>query len=176
MTRRNRIGLLTATLFAGVLWLAPPAAHAGGSGVGLGVSLGAVFPESDVSDFSDVGLGWGFWVDIPIAWKFHLTPSAELYNIGMGDQDDLDENTATDVCMNFKFIIPLPVLKIFFGAAGGVTNMGHYKANAGLLAGASFGLVANLEAFVQAKYKIVIWDEVGNLHMLHTNAGVLFVF
>jgi len=161
--------ILPAVLAALVL-LAPVTATAGAEGVGLGVSVGAVFPKTEGISFSDVGLAWGFWVDIPIAWKFHISPSAELYNIG----GDVGTSGATDICLNFKFILPVSIMKIFFGAAGGVTNKVEYRANAGLLAGLSFPLISSLEAFVAFKYKVIIQDP--NIHMLHTNAGVLFVF
>lgn len=167
---RKRLLLTCITVTALLLSAAP--AEAKSEGVGLGVSVGAVFPNSENLDMDEVGLAWGFWVDIPIAWKFHIAPAAEIYNLG---GDDVGENTATDITLNFKFIIPLGFVKPFFGAGGGVTNaMNQYNANAGLLAGASFKLVANLEAFVAAKYKVIIHDP--NVHMLHTSAGVLFVF
>lgn len=168
MIRKYSMGL---ALVAALLLTVPATAHAGADGVGLGVSIGAVFPNSDKLDMDEVGLSWGFWVDIPIAWKFHISPSAELYNLG----GDVDDNTATDVCLNFKFIVPLSFMRIFFGAGGGVTNAyEQYNANAGLLAGISFRLIANLEAFVATKYKILIREP--NVHMLHTSAGMMFIF
>lgn len=148
-----------------------PAAYASPDGVGLGLSIGTVFPKGGDIEFSDVGLDWGFWVDIPIAWTFHISPSAEIYNVG-GDVDG--DTVATDIIINFKFIVPVSFLKLFFGAAGGVTVFDGYAANAGLIAGASFPLIGNLEAFVSAKYKILIDDP--NIHMIHANAGLLFVF
>ncbi len=160
-------------LAAALVLTLPAAAEARSNGVGLGVSIGAVFPNSDNLDMDEVGLAWGFWVDIPIAWKFHISPSAELYNLG----GSVDENTATDICLNFKFIVPLSFMRVFFGAGGGVTNaMNQYNPNAGLLGGVSFRLISNLEAFVALKYKILINDDVGNVHMLHANAGAMFIF
>jgi hypothetical protein len=156
-------------LLVGCLAAGRPA-RANANGVGLGVSLGAVFPHSEGVAFDDVGLSWGFWVDIPIAWTFYLSPSTELYNIG----GSVGENGATDVCLNFKFIIPLGGIRPFFGAAGGVTNMGEYQANVGLLGGLSFSLVGNLELFGAVKYKIIIRDP--NIHMIHTSGGLQFVF
>lgn len=163
-------GLLMAA-FLGIVLAAPAAAQARADGVGLGLTVGTVFPSGGDVEFSDVGLSWGFWVDIPIAWKFHIAPSAEIYNIG----GDVDQNTATDIDLNFKFIIPAGFMKVFFGAAGGVTvTQGGYDPNVGLLAGLSFPLVSNLEAFVAGKYGIIINDP--NIHLIHTTAGVLFVF
>ena len=167
-----------ALLFVAALALAPaPALAEPPKGVGLGVSIGAVFPDNghpddakDI-DWSDVGLNWGFWVDIPIAWVFHLTPSAEFYDLS----SEVGEDTATDVCLNFKFIVPTGWLKIYAGLAGGLTNaLNRYHGNAGVLAGLSFPLFSNLEAFIQAKYKVVIRDD--NIHVIHSNAGLVFVF
>lgn len=150
--------------------LAPTTAFAQRSEVGLGVSLGAVFPKGGDVSFSDTGFNWGFWVDIPVAWKFHITPSAELYNLG----GSVGEHPFTDIEMNFKFILPVSFTKIFFGAAGGVTVSTKYDANAGILGGVSFNLISSLDVFVMAKYKVIIKDP--NIHMLHTNAGLLFWF
>ncbi len=161
-------GVVVLLLIAGA---APGVARADSEGVGLGLTVGAVFPKTEGIDFSDVGLSWGFWVDIPIVWKFAIAPSAEIYNIG----GDVDENTATDIDLNFKFIIPVAFTRIFFGAAGGVTvTAGGYDPNVGLLAGVGFGLISNLEAFVMAKYEVVIDDP--NTHLIHTTAGLLYVF
>lgn len=166
--RKKLVGV---ALLLALVVLAPQTAQASAEGVGLGVTVGTVFPRSEGIDFSDVGLSWGFWVDIPIAWKFHISPSAEIYNIG----GKVSENTGTDICINFKFILPVSILNIFFGAAGGVSvTQGGYSPNAGLLAGVSFPLISNLEAFVMGKYEIIIDDP--NIHLIHTTAGLLFVF
>jgi hypothetical protein len=166
-----RRGLTGVLLFVLVSTVGPQMASATPDGVGLGVTLGAVFPKNKGVDFSDVGLSWGFWVDIPIVWKFVIAPSAQIYNIG----GDVDENTATDIDLNFKFIIPIAFTRVFFGAAGGVTvTQGGYSPNVGLLAGVSFGLISNLEAFVMGKYEVIIDDP--NTHLIHTTTGLLYVF
>lgn len=152
--------------------LVPTAASAHSAGVGMGLSIGAVFPKSDNIELSDAGFAWGFWVDIPIAWKFYLTPSAQIYNL----TGDVGENPTTDIDLNFKFILPVSFLKIYFGAAGGATVpvMNEYAANVGLFLGSSFRLVDGLETFVQAKYKLVIDDP--NIHMIHADAGLMYWF
>ena len=166
MKRRTVVVLL----LVASLFVAPHAARASAEGVGLGVSIGAVMPKGGALSFDDVGLNWGFWVDIPIAWKFHISPSAEIYNLG----GDVDENPATDIVLNFKFILPVSFVRIFAGVAAGLTVHNEYDANVGLLAGVSFRVFGPLELFVSAKYKILIDDP--NVHMIHTNAGFLFVF
>lgn len=166
--KRRALGAL---ILIAALVSIPQAARATPEGVGLGLTVGSVFPSSDNVDFSDVGLSWGFWVDIPIAWKFAIAPSAQIYNIG----GDVGENTATDIDLNFKFILPFGFTSVFFGAAGGVTvSQGGYDPNVGLLAGVSFNLVSSLDAFVMGKYEIIIDDP--NTHLIHTTAGLLFVF
>jgi len=166
---KRRVLFLLLLLVVSVL--GPSVARADSDGVGLGLTVGAVFPRTKGVEFSDVGLSWGFWVDIPIVWKFAIAPSAEIYNIG----GDVGENTATDIDLNFKFIIPIAFTRVFFGAAGGVTvSQGGYDPNVGLLAGVSFGLISNLEAFAMAKYEVVIDDP--NTHLIHTTAGLLYVF
>ena len=152
--------------------LAPTAASAHSAGVGMGLSFGGVFPKSDSFEFSDAGFAWGFWVDIPIAWKFYLTPSTQLYNLG----GKVGDNPTVDVDMNFKFILPVSFTKIYFGAAGGATVpvMNEYAANVGLFLGTSFQLVSGLEAFVQAKYKLIIDDP--NIHMIHADCGLMYWF
>lgn len=163
------------TLVAATLALAlfvPSLAHAHSAGVGLGVSFGVVLPKSTDYEFSQAGFAWGFWVDIPIAWKFYITPSAQLYNLG----GKVGENPTTDIDLNFKFILPVSFAKIYFGAAGGATVpvFNEYAANVGLFAGVSFQLVSGLDAFVQAKYKLIIDDP--NIHMIHADTGLMYWF
>ena len=142
------------------------------SSVGLGVSFGAAFPQHKtdevVFDDWDASFGWGFYVNIPVVWTFHITPSAELYQF--------DEVNATDINIAFKFLIPAWVLDIYFGSAPGVTTVGDkHLFNVGGIAGVSFNLFSNLDMFVEAKYKILIEGE-SNIRVLHANAGVLWHF
>jgi len=174
--KTTRIGAVVAVVVLALV-LAPAAASADDKRVGLGASIGAVFPDNgdpetgrDI-DWDDVGLNWGFWVDIPIAWVFHITPSAEIYDLG----GEVSKGTATDICLNFKFIIPISFMRLFLGLAGGVSvAYDEYNPNAGALVGMSFRLISNLEAFIQGKYKILI-DE-PNIHAIHANAGLLILF
>ena len=144
------------------------------NGVGLGVSLGAAFPEGqvdkdkfDVSNW-DAGFNWGFYVNIPILSTFHLTPSAELYKMG-------DQNT-TDISLAFKFIIDVWKLDLFVGLVPGLTAVNDIIApNVGGLGGLSFNLFSNVDMFFQIKYKILFNGD-HNSRVLHANAGFLFNF
>ncbi len=142
--------------------------------VGLGVAVGAAFPEGgeDGEDIQvdnwDGSFNWGFYVNIPLIYTFALTPSAELYKFN-------DQN-ATDIALAFKFIIPLPFMDIYLGFVPGLTTVGDFTgAHVGGVAGVAFNLIANLDIFVQGKYK-VLFEGDKNVRVLHANAGVLFHF
>jgi hypothetical protein len=153
--------------------LAMPAVAGSSDSVGLGVSLGVAFPEGQldsdiVTDDWDAGFNWGFYVNIPLVYTFHLTPSAELYKIG-------DQN-ATDISLAFKFIINVWRLDLFVGVVPGLTAVNDIiGANVGGLGGLSFNLFANLDLFIQAKYKVLFHGD-RNTRVLHANAGILFTF
>ncbi|HUI72574.1 MAG TPA: hypothetical protein VL354_18785, partial [Spirochaetia bacterium] len=111
---------------------------------------------------------WGFYVDIPLIYTFHITPSAELYKLQ-------DQNT-TDIDLAFKFFVPLSGFAIYAGFAPGLTAVTTIlDPHIGVLAGATFQLVSNLDAFVQAKYNIV-FDGGQYVQIFHANAGILFKF
>ena len=140
--------------------------------VGLGVSLGAAFPQGNPNDIQiddwDASLGWGFHVNIPLIGTFHLTPSAELYRF--------DKINATDVSLAFKFIVPALMVDLYVGVAPGLTTYGdNTNFHIGGLGGLSFNLFSNLDLFAECKYKIIILDD-SNTRVLHTNAGILFHF
>jgi hypothetical protein len=165
---------LTAVSAALIILLAclPAGAQAAGDSVGLGVSLGAAFPSGSTSRIATVSgeasFDWGFYVNIPLIYTFHLTPSSELYKLGA--------QNATDMDLAFKFIVPLSRFSLYGGVAPGLTTTGEVTAmHVGLLAGASFNLVSNLDAFAQAKYQWV-FEGNQNLRVLHLNAGMLFNF
>ncbi len=169
---------LGATMKARVLWMVAAAlvtaAGAAGaqSGVGLGVAVGTTFPQNSTDDISfddwDPSVNWGFYVDIPLLSSFHITPSAELYKLG-------DEN-ATDMALAFKFIVPLSHLDFYAGFVPGLTATGSTTSiHIGVVAGAAFVLVSNVDWFVQGKYKFV-FEGGENIRVLHLNAGLLFRF
>ena len=151
---------------------APALADSDKSSVGLGFSLGVAFPEGSYGDFEfddwDAEFNWGFYVNIPVVWTFHITPSAELYKIG--------SINATDICMAFKFIIPAWVLDLYVGVAPGLTTAGNETMfNVGGVGGLAFNLFSNLDFFVEAKYKIMFEGD-HNIRVLHVNGGVLWHF
>ena len=160
------LGLVVAT---GNIAQAQPDKHS----VGLGVSVGAAFPEGQTIDKIDVkswdgSFNWGFYVNIPLISTFHLTPSAELYRF--------EYQNATDFDLAFKFIVPLPRFDLYAGLVPGLTAVGAVTApHVGILGGGAFRLVANLDMFVQAKY-MWLFEGGGNLRVLHVNTGILFVF
>jgi hypothetical protein len=140
--------------------------------VGLGVSLGAALAEGSTPNISNsngsMSFDWGFYVDIPLLNTFHITPSAELYRLQ-------DQNT-TDVDLAFKFIVPLSGFAIFAGFTPGLTALSNVMdPHVGILAGASFQLVSNLDVFFQGKYNIV-FDGGQYLQIVHLNTGILFKF
>jgi hypothetical protein len=147
-------------------------AQAAGDSVGLGVSLGAAFPSGSTAliatSSGEASLNWGFFVNIPLIYTFHLAPSAELYKLGA--------QNATDMDLAFKFIVPLSRFSLYAGVAPGLTAVGEVTAlHVGALAGASFNLVSNLDSFLQVKYQWV-FEGSRNLRVLHLNAGILFNF
>src|SRR4030042_4097847 len=117
--------LMQAIALLACLLLALPAAAASNRGsVGLGVSVGVAFPQGhtdriQTSDW-DGSFNWGFYVNIPIIWTFHLTPSAELYRLN-GESFDA---YATDISLAFKFIIPLSIIDLYVGFVPGLTATG----------------------------------------------------
>jgi hypothetical protein len=156
-----------------VLCLAAAAVPVGAeSSVGLGVAVGAAMPDGHTSDIStsnwEPGFNWGFYVDIPLIATFHITPSSELYKLG--------KENATDMSLAFKFIVPLDRLDAYAGVVAGVTATGNDAApHVGVVGGAAFPLVSNLDMFAQAKYN-VLFDRDENIRVLHLNAGILFRF
>ena len=162
-----RTGIVVAAVM-----LVAAGALAAQSGVGLGVSVGAAFPQGSTADIAsddwEPSLNWGFYVNIPLLSSFAITPSSELYKLG--------EENATDMALSFKFIVPLPRFDLYAGFVPGLTAVGSRTApHVGAVAGGSFALVSNLDMFVQGKYKI-LFDGSENMRVLHLNAGVLFRF
>ncbi len=166
---KRSIGMLTPLVL--VFGLAGQAVASSSDSVGLGVSLGVAFPEGQLDeelDNWDAEFNWGFYVNIPLIYTFHITPSAELYKMG--------KQNATDISLAFKFIVNVWALDLFFGVVPGLTTVDEITAmNVGGLGGLSFNLFANLDLFLQVKYKVVFHGG-RNSRALHANAGVLFTF
>jgi hypothetical protein len=168
--RRDRIliVLVVLALSSGVHLSAEPSA----TSVGLGFSFGAAFPVGSTTNIPNVDGGpsfnWGFYVNIPLISTFHIAPSSELYKF--------DTQNATDIDLAFKFIVPLGDFDVYAGLSPGLTTVTDVLApHVGLLGGAAFRLISNLDAFVQAKYAI-LFEGSRNMGVFHLNAGVLFAF
>lgn len=153
------------SLFATML-AAPQKAEAQ-RGVAMGVAAGLAIPDGKVD--LDPSFNWGFFVDIPLISTFHITPSTIVRQIG--------EVYNTDVSLNFKFMVPLGVVEPFGGIIAGLTAATDIHPHVGLAAGLNLNLIANLGAFVQVNYKLVLYDDpVGNVRDLQIYAGPLFKF
>ena len=168
----RRIGLVVLLTILFLWAVLPQQSHASGDSVGLGISVGGAFPQGDTAGISSTdwktSLNWGFYVNIPLIYTFHLTPSSELYKF--------DDQNATDMAIAFKFIVPLSRFDLYAGVVPGLTAVGSLTAaHVGVLVGGSFPLISNLDIFVQGKYKFV-FEGGENMRVLHANVGVLFNF
>ena len=140
--------------------------------VGLGFSVGAAFPTGSTVNIPSTdgqpSFNWGFYVNIPLVSTFHITPSSELYKF--------NTQNATDVDLAFKFIVPLGSFDVYAGVSPGLTTVADVLApHVGILGGAAFRLISNLDAFIQAKYS-VLFEGSRNMAIFHLNAGILFAF
>ena len=169
MRKSNLLSLSLIVLLCAVM---PIKSHAAGDSVGLGISAGLTFPQGNIPEIPSTdwkaALNWGFYVNIPLIYTFHLTPSAELYKF--------EDQNATDMSIAFKFIVPLARFDLYAGFVPGLTAVADVTAlHVGLLVGGNFPLISNLDFFVQGKYK---WLFKGgeNMRVLHANVGVLFNF
>ncbi|MBI4816710.1 MAG: hypothetical protein HY791_10655 [Deltaproteobacteria bacterium] len=169
MTAPRQLGVALGGLLT--LAIIPSEARAADS-VGLGVGIGLALPDSDTDVELSPALGWGFYTDIPLLSTFHITPSTIVYRL---DPKAGSGVSATDVSLNFKFIVPLGPLDIFAGVTTGVTSANNLTPHLGALAGASFNLIKNLDVFVNANYRITIKDE-GNVRNFQIYVGPLFRF
>jgi hypothetical protein len=151
---------------------APLSADPSAASVGLGFSFGSAFPVGSTANIPRSGgqpsFNWGFYVNIPLISTFHITPSSELYKFS--------SQNATDVDLAFKFIVPLGDFDVYAGLSPGLTTVTDVLApHVGILGGAAFRLISNLEAFAQAKYN-VLFEGSSNMGVFHLNAGILFAF
>ena len=162
--KRIFLGLLIALLAFG-------AVAQNRNGTSLGIFAGAVAPGSATANIASDGLvhlNWGFFVNLPLLQTFNIAPSAELYKFGASN--------ATDFDIAFKFVVPLSGFGVFAGISPGLTTVNTLTApHVGILGGATFGLVSNLDAFAMVKYTVV-FDNSQNASVVHANAGILFYF
>jgi hypothetical protein len=138
----------------------------------VGLGFGAGVSAASLGDLSlKTAFNWGFYTDIPLLSTFHITPSTMLYNLAT----PIGVQAATDVSLNFKFMIPIGPLDLFAAATVGVTSRDRIDPHVGGLAGASINIISNIDLFVQLGYKIVIADG-GNIKDFQASAGPLFRF
>ncbi|MGA2766000.1 MAG: hypothetical protein ABSG17_21885 [Spirochaetia bacterium] len=159
-------------VFALLVLACMPLAAQAENPVGLGISLGAAVAEGTTSNIANPGgsmsFNWGFYVNIPLLYTFHITPSSELYKI--------QDQNATDIDLAFKFIVPLSTLAVYAGFVPGLTAISNVlDLHIGVLGGVTFPLISNLDLFLQAKYNI-LFDGGQNMQIIHANAGILFKF
>lgn len=165
------MSLLTLTLFIGV----QSTALAGAKGVGLGVAAGAVSSGTELEGFEKsvgTGFSWGFFVDIPLTPTFYISPATTLYELDLG----LGKRPATDVALNFKFIVPIAAIKLGAGVSAGLTVAEEkYMPHMGALGYLSMNLASNLDGFAMVQYKHLIRD-VQAVDDIHAHAGLMFRF
>lgn len=167
----RRTCLAVSTLLLGLAASSP--ALADGRGVGLGVAAGVAVPNGK-PDFN-AAFNWGFYVDIPIIYTFHITPSTLVYRLKGTDATGPIDQPATDVSLNFKFMIPLGPIEPFIGVMGGVTSANDVNPHAGVLGGLSISVLPNIDIFAQANYKVIIKND-NNIRDLQIYAGPIFRF
>lgn len=142
-------------------------AGAGGRQTRLAGVFGASFPHGDGS--WDPSFAWGFYVDIPLVPAFQLSPSALVYELDPKD-DATPKVSATDVSMNFKFVIPVSALEIFAGLTTGLTSAQQLDVHFGGLAGLGWKITKNFDAVTFVQYKVILEDR-GNIQDLKAFVG-----
>lgn len=167
----RRVLFVFAACTALAVFATPRPAQASPRGVGLGAGAGVAVPHGGDLSYNP-SINWGFYVDIPIVSTFHITPSTLLYNL---NPDNADGLAATDVSLNFKFMIPLSFMELFFGVTAGLTSTDDLDVHAGGLAGVSFNLVSNVDIFAQFDYRVQLTRD-DNVRYAMAFAGPLFRF
>ena len=111
-------------------------------------------------------------MDIPLISTFHISPSTLVYDL---KTDTGLKQAATDVSLNFKFMVPLGMMDLFAGVTAGVTSMDRLRPHVGGLVGASLNVISNIDVFAQANYRVIIIDD-SHVRDLMIYAGPLFRF
>jgi hypothetical protein len=165
----------------------PNHASASANGVGLGIAVGTDVARSKYNAIDVPGttkqvtkatLSWGFFVDIPVAMNFYITPQTSIYELKLGDAGKF---AVTDVDLNFKFLVPLGFGSLGAGLTAGLTaGLGEkYKGHYGALGILTINMVSNLDAFVLVQYKRLSasksdpFDDIDNIHAY---AGAMWKF
>jgi hypothetical protein len=164
--------------FVALICASSAIAQADPGSVGLGVGIGAALPSGTgpsnlAGGIRSANFGWGFYVNIPLISTFHITPHAEIYDVN-------SKVTAADMGLEFKFVVPTPFIRPYVGVdIGDTTLAGSQHINAGGVVGATIHLVANLDAFLEGRYSVMIVlnsETGGNIYTAHVLAGILFRF
>lgn len=157
------------------LLLSPTVARADAESVGLGIAGGVSYSPSQVQsgNIAGAGFAWGFFVDIPLITTFYISPAAMLYQLNLGNGGE----PATDIDLNFKFIVPLGAFRLGFGINVGITSVERsYHPHIGALGYFSWNFVSNLDAFFMLQYKRLFRDPGSDLDNIHNYLGVMFRF
>ncbi|MCK6550191.1 hypothetical protein L6R52_30430 [Myxococcota bacterium] len=172
--RSRRISLALALAALTVALPTAARAEVPGKPVGLGVAAGFAVPSSGEIDY-DLGFAWGFYVDIPLVYTFHLTPSATIYRLAPS-AEGIEGTWNTDLSLNFKFVVPLGPLEPYGGILAGLsTEAADLNPHVGLIAGAQLSVLPNIDVFAQLDYKLTLRDA-GNLSDVQLYVGPIFRF
>ena len=139
--------------------------------VGLGLGAGLQVPTA-ANPFKP-SEAWGFYTDIPLLETFHVSPSTLVYRLT--PKDGGASKSATDISMNFKFIVPIEKFDIMAGVTAGLTSTDELKPHVGVIGGTSFNLVSNLDLFVHANYRYILNSE-NEVHDFQLVMGPQFKF
>lgn len=162
--------LFLTTLAGLILMLSPATASADPRGVGLGVAVGLAYSPTKLPGHRGAhraggrGFAWGFFVDIPLLKTFYISPAAMLYSVDVGN----GSVAATDIDLNFKFIVPLGRLRLGAGVNVGITQLDQrYNSHFGILGYGAWSLVRNFDVFTTLQYKRLVREgpELDNLYL-----------
>lgn len=145
--------------------------------VGIGVLAGAAFPFANSRSYK-ITESWGFYVDIPVISTFHIAPSTTLYRL---EENGGGNHGIADLDVNFKFVIPVNIAKIFFAAMMGASYGSFVEEdvihlNVGANTGFAVRLVSNLDFVALCQYKLIIDGDQSNVNMMQAMAGLQFNF
>ena len=143
----------------------------GRNNVGLGLAAGFQVPRG-IEPLSSSG-AWGFYTDIPLLRTFHISPSTIVYRLDR--KDGSRRMAATDISMNFKFIVPLQRWDLMAGVTTGISSLDALTPHMGVLGGVSFKVVSNLHFFAHGQYRYLLDDD-GVIHDTQLLFGPLFKF
>ena len=134
--------LLFLSSFSSIAQAHFPPRNSQGSSVALGITTGPILNTSTRG--TEASFSGGFYTDIPLLDTFHITPSTTVYRYNNQSQ--------TDISINFKFVVPANKFKFMGGVTTGLTSNDALVPHVGVFGGASFQFVSNLDWFVNVAY------------------------